>query len=264
MPAEIVEKLPEPALLRPSRWPEGCGALMTTRAGGVGTGPFATLNLRAQDGHPDDAVAVAENRRRFAATLAAAPVFLEQVHGTRVVRLEAADAAHGLPPPRADASISTVPGVACTVLVADCLPVLFATRDGRAVGAAHAGWRGLAGGVLEATVGALREAAHAAPEDIVAWLGACIGPGAFEVGDDVREAFEADETRHFRAAPPRDGRRKWLADLPALAMGRLRRLGLAEIEACGLCTVSDASRFFSFRRDALTGRLAAAVWIDAV
>jgi len=264
MPAEIVAKLPEAALLRPSRWPEGCGALMTTRAGGASIGPFATLNLRAQDGHADDAVAVAENRRRFAATLAAAPVFLEQVHGTRVVRLEAGDAAHGQPVPRADASITTAPGIACTVLVADCLPVLFATRDARAVGAAHAGWRGLAGGVLEATVGALREATGAAPGDIVAWLGACIGPGAFEVGDDVREAFDADETRHFRAAPGREGKRKWFADLPALAHGRLRRLGLVDIEACGLCTASDASRFFSYRRDGLTGRLAAAAWIDAV
>jgi YfiH family protein len=264
MPAEIVEKLPEPALLRPTRWPEGCGALMTTRAGGASTGPFATLNLREQAGHPEDAVPVAENRRRFAATLAAAPVFLEQVHGTRVVRLEAGDAVHGMPPPRADASITTVPGLACTVLVADCLPVLFATRDARAVGAAHAGWRGLSGGVLEATVAALRGATQAAPGDIVAWLGACIGPDAFEVGDDVREAFDADETRHFRAAPSREGQRKWFADLPALAVGRLRRLGIVDIEASGACTVSDVSRFFSYRRDGLTGRLAAAAWIDAV
>jgi YfiH family protein len=164
----------------------------------------------------------------------------------------------------ADASISTAPGVACTVLVADCLPVLFATRDGRAVGAAHAGWRGLAGGVLEATVAALRGAIEAAPGDIVAWLGACIGPDRFEVGADVREAFDPDEARHFHAAPARDGRPKWMADLPALALGRLRRLGLDEVSGCGLCTASDASRFFSFRRDGLTGRLAAAAWIDAV
>jgi YfiH family protein len=264
MPGEIVEKLAEAVLLRPVRWPAGSGALMTTRAGGVSTGPFSSLNLRAQPGHPEDVVAVAENRRRFAATLAAAPVFLEQVHGTRVVRLEADDAGHGREPLRADASITTTPGVACTVQVADCLPVLFATRDARAVGAAHAGWRGLAGGVLEATVAALRDATQAAPGDIVAWLGACIGPGAFEVGEDVREAFDADETRHFRAAPPRDGRRKWFADLPALAHGRLQRLGLVDIEACGLCTASETSRFFSYRREGLTGRLAASAWIDAV
>jgi YfiH family protein len=264
MPGEIVAKLAEDVLLRPARWPAGGGALMTTRAGGISTGPFASLNLRAQPGHPEDVVAVAENRRRFAATLAAAPVFLEQVHGTRVVRLAADDAGHGLEPLRADASITTTPGIACTVQVADCLPVLFATRDGRGVGAAHAGWRGLAGGVLEATVAALREATRAAPGDIVAWLGACIGPDAFEVGEDVREAFDADETRHFRAAPARDGRRKWFADLPALARGRLLRLGLVDIEACGLCTASDTSRFFSYRREGLTGRLAAAAWIDAV
>ena len=264
MPAEIVEKLPEPTLLRPARWPEGCGALMTTRVGGVSRGVFATLNLRPQGDAPEDAVAVAENRRRFAATLSAAPVFLEQVHGTRVVRLEAGDGAHGLPPARADASITTASGLACTVLVADCLPVLFATRDAKAVGAAHAGWRGLAGGVLEATVEALREATQVGPGDIVAWLGACIGPDAFEVGDDVREAFDADETRHFRAAPAREGRRKWFADLPALAAGRLRRLGLVDIETSGLCTASDASRFFSYRREGLTGRQAAAAWIDAV
>jgi YfiH family protein len=264
MPAEIVEKLPESALLRPEHWPAGCGALMTTRAGGMSTGPFESLNLKAQPGHDDDAVAVAENRRRFAATLAAAPVFLEQVHGTRVVRLEARDAVRGAPVHQADASVSTVPGLACTVLVADCLPVLFATRDGRAVGAAHAGWRGLAGGVLEATVAALCACVETAPGEIVAWLGACIGPGRFEVGADVREAFDPDEARHFRAAPARDGRPKWMADLPALAQGRLRRLGLDEISGCGLCTASDASRFFSFRRDGLSGRLAAAAWIDAV
>jgi hypothetical protein len=150
------------------------------------------------------------------------------------------------------------------VLVADCLPVLFATRDGSAVGAAHAGWRGLAGGVLEATVDAIRAAVPVVAGDIVAWLGASIGPTKFEVGDDVREAFHDHEARHFTPAPARGGRRKWLADLPALAEGRLRRLGLADVSGCGLCTVSDASRFFSYRRDGLTGRLAAASWIDVV
>jgi len=264
MPGEIVDKLAEPVLLRPPQWPAGCGALMTTREGGASAGPFATLNLKSQPGHGDDEIAVAENRRRFAATLAATPVFLEQVHGTRVVRLESGDAAHDAPVLRADASITTQRGLACTVMVADCLPVLFATRDGRAVGAAHAGWRGLSAGVLEATVEALRETVPTAPGDIVAWLGACIGPDRFEVGADVRAAFDAGEARHFREAPVRDGQRKWLADLPALALGRLRRIGLTEVSGCGLCTVSDASRFFSYRRDGLTGRLAAAAWIDAV
>jgi len=261
LPAEIVEPLPPQAYFRPARWPSGCGALMTTRLGGVSVAPFDSLNLRAQTDDPLDHVAVAENRRRLAATLGAAPVFLDQVHGTRVVRLGAQHLSPAAPAERADAAITTVPGIACTVLVADCLPVLFATRDGRAVGAAHAGWRGLAAGVLEATVDALRAAVPVAPGDIVAWLGAAIGPSCFEVGADVRTAFHEHEVRHFAPAPERDGQRKWLADLPALAQGRLRRLGLVEIGGCALCTVSDASRFFSFRRDRVTGRLAAAAWI---
>jgi YfiH family protein len=262
LPVEIVEPLPLSAFFRPARWPAGTGALMTTRAGGVSAAPFDSLNLRAQTADPLDSIAVAENRRRFAATLGATPVFLDQVHGTRVVRLTSGHTSPDASTERADASITTVPGVACTVLVADCLPVLFATRDGRAVGAAHAGWRGLAGGVLEATVDAMRAAVSVAADDIVAWLGAAIGPTRFEVGDDVREAFHDHEARHFAPAPSRDGVRKWLADLPALAEGRLRRLGLAQVTGCGLCTASDASRFFSYRRDGLTGRLAAASWID--
>jgi len=150
MPVEIIEPLPLDAFFRPDRWPQGTGALMTTRVGGVSSAPFDSLNLKAQTADPLDQIAVAENRRRFATTLGATPVFLDQVHGTRVVRLTAAHLSPDAGIEQADASISTVPGIACTVMVADCLPVLFATRDGRAVGAAHAGWRGLAGGVLEA------------------------------------------------------------------------------------------------------------------
>jgi YfiH family protein len=262
MPLEIVDPLPLDAFFRPAAWPRGTGALMTTRKGGVSAVPFDSLNLKAQTTDPLDQIAVAENRRRFAATLGATPVFLDQVHGTRVVRLTAAHLAPEAPVEQADASISTVPGIACTVMVADCLPVLFATRDGRAVGAAHAGWRGLAGGVLEATVDAIRAAVPVAAGDIVAWLGASIGPTAFEVGADVPAAFHEGEARHFVPAPAQGGVPKWHADLPALAEGRLRRLGLTEISGCGQCTVSDASRFFSFRRDRVTGRLAAAAWID--
>ena len=262
MPAEIVEPLPLEAFFRPPRWPAGCGALMTTRAGGVSAAPFDSLNLKAQTREPLDTIAVAENRRRFAATLGAVPVFLDQVHGTRVVRLDHDHTGPDAPVEQADASITTVPGIACTVMVADCLPVLLATRDGRAVGAAHAGWRGLAGGVLEATVDAMRAAVPVAAGDIVAWLGASIGPGQFEVGAEVAAAFHAHESRHFVPSSPRDGVPKWRADLPALAAGRLRRLGLVDIDGCGLCTFSDASRFFSYRRDGLTGRLAAATWID--
>ena len=262
MPLEIVDPLPLDAFFRPAAWPRGTGALMTTRKGGVSVPPFDSLNLKAQTSDPLDQIAVAQNRRRLAATLGATPVFLDQVHGTRVVRLVAAHLAPESPIEQADASISTVPGIACTVMVADCLPVLFATRDGRAVGAAHAGWRGLAGGMLEATVDAIRAAVPVAAGDIVAWLGASIGPTAFEVGADVPAAFHEGEARHFVQAPARDGVPKWHADLPGLAEGRLRRLGLTEISGCGQCTVSDASRFFSFRRDRVTGRLAAAAWID--
>jgi YfiH family protein len=262
MPVEIVEPLSLEAFFKPASWPKGTGALMTTRRGGVSAAPFDSLNLKAQTRDPLDQIAVAENRRRFATTLGATPVFLDQVHGTRVVRLTAASTSPDAPIEQADASITTVPGIACTVMVADCLPVLFATRDGRAVGAAHAGWRGLAGGVLEATVDAIRAAVPVAAGDIVAWLGASIGPKKFEVGADVPAAFHDGETRHFAPAPAVDGASKWLADLPALAEGRLRRLGLTEVGGCGLCTVSDASRFFSYRRDRVTGRLAAAAWID--
>ena len=262
MPLEIIEPLPLEAFFRPPHWPAGTGALMTTRLGGVSVAPYDTLNLRAQTDDPLDQIAVAENRRRFATTLGATPVFLDQVHGTRVVRLTSTQVGSGAAVERADASITTAPGIACTVLVADCLPVLFATRDGRAVGAAHAGWRSLAGGVLEATVDAIRAAVPVAAADIVAWMGASIGPQEFEVGADVLAAFHDAESRHFVPSPSREGVPKWRADLPALAEDRLRRLGLVDVSGCGRCTVSEASRFFSYRRDRVTGRLAAAAWID--
>ena len=256
--------LPESMLLRPPSWPAGCGALMTTRQGGVSRAPFDALNLRGEPFLPDDPADVAENRRRFAATLGAQPVFLDQVHGSRVVRLVEADTQTDTEAlERADASITTAPGVACTVLVADCLPVLFASRDGRAVGAAHAGWRGLAAGVLASTVQALCEASGQPPSAFVAWIGAGIGPAHFEVGADVPAAFERDEAHHFQPAPARAGAPKWMADLAGLAVGRLRRLGLEEVSAAGLCTVSDRARFFSYRRDGQTGRLAAAAWIES-
>ena len=148
--------------------------------------------------------------------------------------------------------------MACSVLVADCLPVLFALPDGRGVGAAHAGWRGLAGGVLEATVQALCDAAAAQPHELHAWMGACIGPDAFEVGADVLDAFGAAGADRFRPASVPG---KWWADLPGLAHDRLRRLGVRQVQAAGACTVSDPSRFFSLRRDRVTGRHAACVWI---
>ncbi len=251
-------------LLRPD-WnaPGNIVAAMSTRRGGVSAAPFDSLNLRpaALGGDAvDDPGAVHENQRRFAATLGATPVYLDQVHGGNVVRLTRPDG----PLARADASVTTVPGLACAVLVADCLPVLLCSDDGTAVAAAHAGWRGLAGGVLDSTVAALCDAAGCAPGRVQAWLGPCIGPRAFEVGADVLAAFGADpsapDTLRFVPRPRADGSLRWLANLPLLARDRLALAGVRRVSGGGWCTVEDASRFFSFRRDGRTGRLAAAIW----
>jgi YfiH family protein len=242
----------------------GVGALMTTRAGGVSSGPYASMNVGVAVG--DDAATVAENRRRFATRIGARPVFLRQVHGARVVRVEAIDADPDRPLHEADAVFTTAAGVACTVQAADCLPVLLAAPDGRAVGAAHAGWRGLAAGVLEAAVAAVSDAARCQPSELSAWLGACIGPGAFEVGADVLLAFAvppgssadvAPAARHFRP----QGAGKWLGDLAGLARDRLLAAGVQRVDGGGWCTVGDPARFFSYRRDGTTGRMAAAIWI---
>ena len=251
------------AWLRPE-WPElpdRFGALMSTRRGGVSTGAFAGLNLR--QGIGDETAAVAINQARHAARCGARPVWLAQVHGSEVVRL-----AYPLPEtaPEADAAVTTVPGVACSVQAADCLPVLFATDNGRGVAAAHAGWRGLAGGVLETTVQALCKATETTPAALSAWLGPAIGPDAFEVGADVLTAFGPGATARFR--PQRaaaDGTPKWLAHLPGLARDRLQAAGVRAVHGndggAGWCTVGNASRFFSFRRDGRTGRLAASIWL---
>lgn len=241
--------------------------LMTSRAGGYSAAPYDSFNLRSGIG--DDEAAVAANQRLLAAWCGATPVWLEQVHGPRVVVLEPADARPGAPPHRADAAVSTTPGLACAVQVADCLPVLMAAR-GRAVGAAHAGWRGLAAGVVEATLATVCEQASCAPAEVEVWLGACIGPRRFEVGADVLAAFGvapagqgAPVAARFR---PRgaDHPGKWWADLPGLAADRLRAAGVERLSGAGLCTVEERSRFFSFRRDGLTGRMAALVWLEAV
>lgn len=239
--------------------PPGVGAWMSTRAGGVSAAPWAGLNLGIAVG--DEPAAVAENRRRFAQAIGAAPVWLRQVHGRTVARLTAADAGRA-EPIEADAAITTERGIGCTVQVADCLPVLFAAPEGRGVGAAHAGWRGLAGGVLDATVAALCEAAGCAPAELQAWLGPCIGPQQFEVGEEVVLAFggsAAGDGRFTPRARP-DGAMRWLADLPALARDRLHQCGVTATTGAAWCTVEDPSRFFSYRRDGVTGRLAAAVW----
>lgn len=246
-------------------WPAPAGvcALCTTREGGVSTTPFDGFNLG--DHVRDEPEAVAANRAALAGlTAPARPVFLQQVHGTAVLALDAATPDGTV----ADAALVTAPGVAATIMVADCLPVLFAHGSGRAVAAAHAGWRGLVGGVLEATVQALRSAAG--PGEVIAWLGPAIGPSAFEVGDEVRAAFVAADPAaqaHFRAHA-RPG--KWWADLPALARQRLRAADVASVHgndgSAAWCTVSQPSRFFSHRRDAArlgsTGRFAACVWRD--
>lgn len=236
------------------------GALMTTRSGGVSMAPFDTMNLGLRVG--DDAAAVARNRQTLAKVMGVEPVFLHQVHGTQVVCLDARPAQpehRMLDRMEADAAFTTSAHVACVVQVADCLPVLLTHRSGIVVAAAHAGWRGLAGGILERTVQAMCQAVSCAPQDLWAWLGPCIGPKAFEVGADVLEAFPA-HGRHFQEAPRPDGAMRWLADLPSIAADRLRSAGVLSLEMSGACTVAEPHRFYSFRRDRSTGRHAAAIW----
>lgn len=231
--------------------PSRVRAACTTREGGVSRPPFDSLNLGDHVG--DDPGAVAENRRRLREALAlpADPCWLDQVHGTCAV--EAAPLHERC---KADAGVTGEPGRVCAVLTADCLPVLFCDRSGSRVGAAHAGWRGLEGGVLEATVSAM----GIPPGELMAWLGPAIGNGAFEVGPEVREAFlarDAGAASAFRPSP--SGR--WLADLYALARRRLDRIGVTAIHGGGLCTFSDPRRFYSFRRDGRTGRMATLIWL---
>ncbi len=249
-------------VLRPD-WPAPAppvGALSTLRAGGVSSGPWGDLDggggldlgLHVGDREDD----VRENRRRLRALLPAEPAWLTQVHGATVV--DAANAA-GAPPPCADASFSNRPGVVCAILTADCMPVLLADVNGKVVGAAHAGWRGLAGGVLENTLQAMRDAGAG---DIVAWLGPAIGPANFEVGEDVRTAFIAHDPSAVGAFAPRPGvSGKYLADLYALARLRLGAAGVTAIGGGGHCTVAEPQSFYSYRRDGVTGRMATLIWI---
>ncbi len=244
--------------LTPKALGTGVRAFMSTRDGGVSAAPFHHLNLGRSVG--DAPEAVAENRRRVARHLAAEPVYLHQVHGSRCVILTGPTPE----PLAADAAVTATPGLAVAIQVADCLPVLLTALDpqGRAlaVGGAHAGWRSLSGGVLEATVAALRELA---PDNFAlrAWLGPCIGPEAFEVGEDVLEAFghRADwPGHHFRYQPRLDGTPRWRANLQGLARDRLHRLGVEGVFTEAACTVAEPLRFFSFRRDgAASGRMAA-------
>ncbi|HMM46654.1 MAG TPA: peptidoglycan editing factor PgeF [Thiobacillaceae bacterium] len=222
---------------------------MTTRAGGVSRAPWASFNLGDHVG--DDPAHVAANRARLRQLLPGEPAWLTQVHGDRVVEFGRGANLE------ADAAFSREKGQVCVVLTADCLPVLFCDRAGSVIAAAHAGWRGLAHGVLEATVAAMR----VEPGEILAWMGAAIGPNAFEVGDEVREAFVG---RHDEAAAcflPRASN-KWLADIYQLARIRLAHAGVGAVHGGGRCTFDEPETFYSYRRDGITGRMASLIWLD--
>ncbi len=229
--------------------PAGVRACVTTREGGVSQAPFASFNLGDHVG--DDPAAVAENRRRLTSEFAIAPAWLSQVHGVVVADANPAEIAE------ADASWTATPGIACTVMTADCLPALFCDRAGTRVAAAHAGWRGLAAGVLEATVDSL----GVPGADILVWLGPAIGPQAFEVGPQVREAFIATHPQTIEAFAPSVNAGRFMADIYRLARLRLAAHGVTAIYGGGECTVSDP-RFFSYRRNNPTGRFASLVWLE--
>jgi polyphenol oxidase len=246
--------------------PVGVHAVCTTRVGGVSKAPFDGFNLG--DHVQDDPHAVAANRALLQAQLGGAqPVFLKQVHGVDVASLTM-----GTPDGTvADGCITQVPNLACTIMVADCLPLLFTDDEGRVVAAAHAGWRGLAAGVIEQTVNAVCLQAGVATAQVRVWLGPCIGLDAFEVGDDVRVAFTSDTAiqsnqaqRFFQPHPSHAG--KWLADLAGLARLRLQALGVTSVagndSTSEWCTVHQGSRLFSYRRDGVTGRFAVCIWRD--
>jgi YfiH family protein len=238
--------------------PPNVQAVCTTRDGGVSQGRYESLNLGDHVG--DEPAHVVQNRDRLRGAIGARPVFLQQVHGTGVAALDAAQdmVRDGT---AADACTATAAGLACTIMVADCLPVLFTDEAGHRVAAAHAGWRGLAGGVLEQAMKAF--AAEGSPR-VIAWLGPCIGPEAFEVGAEVKAAFEAHASEAAACFKPAGAPGKWLADLPALARQRLRAAGVASVHGNdggnAWCTVANPSRFFSHRRDGVSGRFAALVW----
>jgi len=254
------------AFIRPD-WPDlpaNVGALATGRDGGVSGGPYddgkggGGLNLGLHCG--DDAASVRANRERLQDSLPGRPAWIAQVHGADVV--DAASVGPDQPVRTGDASIATSSATVCAILTADCLPVLFADLDGKVVGAAHAGWRGLAGGVLGATVAAMR--ARGAGE-ITAWMGPAIGPDAFEVGPEVRDAFLAAlpgaATAAAFAPKAADGQVKFLADIFTLARLLLARDGVTRVHGGGMCTATAPERFYSYRRDGVTGRQASLIWI---
>lgn len=238
--------------LRPD-WPapQNVKALVTTRTGGVSAGIFSSFNLGDHVGDDRDAVARNRQHLRHALALASEPRWFKQIHGVQVV-----DAATTMPGTVADGAWTDQPGVVCAVLTADCLPVFMCNRRGTKVALVHAGWRGLAGGVIEAGLRALGEPAA----ELLVWLGPAIGPDAYEVGDDVRDAFlvqDAGATAAFK--PAASGR--WFADLYALARRRLQTRDVDAVYGGDHCTLRESERFFSFRRDGVTGRMASLIWI---
>ncbi len=230
--------------------PERGRALITTGSGGASRGIYADFNLGERVG--DDARAVTKNREALRGLLPSEPVWLRQVHGTRVV-----EAVPGSLGEEADAAVARAPGRVCAVLTADCLPVLLADEGGTVVGIAHAGWRGLAAGVIENVVRAM----GVAPESLIAYLGPAIGAAAYEVGTDVFDAFVLANSDAAGAFLPH-GSGKFLADLNLLARQRLMRLGVGSIHGGNLCTYRDTGRFYSYRRDGVTGRMASLVWME--
>ncbi|WLI76933.1 purine nucleoside phosphorylase YfiH [Kosakonia sp. H02] len=231
--------------------PKGVAACSSTRIGGVSLPPYDSLNLGAHCG--DNIARVEENRTRLfaAAGLPSKPVWLEQVHGIDVLKLSGEPYASK----RADASYSNTPGTVCAVMTADCLPVLFCNRDGTEVAAAHAGWRGLCAGVLEETVACFADK----PENLLAWFGPAIGPQAFEVGPEVRDAFIAHDAQADSAF--RAHGEKYFADIYQLARQRLASVGVEHVFGGEHCTFSQKDDFFSYRRDKTTGRMASFIWL---
>ena len=250
-----------PVLIPQCLWPEGVRALCTLRTGGVSASPYDSLNLGQHV--QDDPACVQINRQRLADACGVRTVFLEQVHGTDCIGIDTRTP-DGT---QADACWTSQPDVACTILVADCLPVLLCDVQGRAVAAAHAGWRGLGEGVLENTLDVLCQQAHCSPDEVMAWLGPCIGPDAFEVGEDVRRAWGVSrhETSPWFKPAPQSG--KWFADLAGAARQRLRHAGVSQLHGndstAAWCTVTQSSQFFSHRRDGRSGRFAACIWRES-
>ncbi len=224
-------------------------ALITTREGGVSSGKFASLNLSKRVG--DDPRCVARNRAILRACLPHEPVWVKQVHGTAVI-----DATRATPDAEADGVVTQSPGPVCAVMTADCLPIFLSDRAGKSVGIAHAGWRGLAAGIVENVV----QAMGVPSRDIIAYIGPGIGAHRYEVGEDVRKAFVDRDPAAARSFAPRQGG-KYLVDLYGLARQRLAAAGVAGIHGGGFCTASE-ERFFSFRRDETTGRMASLIWLE--